>query len=247
MPGSRCVILPQMCSLTSSAKLPDGGDQAFFARLNQRLIDGWRNLAGDRVANAYCVGAGVDLNPGKLDGDIDAQVHQFGGERRIFQEIDQQRGDAAQVGRLGRRPFNPAEDRVLTTILRPVGADGFNAVAHAYASQRVRAPKAHQVLRICQRRRGAWHAVTDVGYVGTEPLGLSIRIRNATQLIEAEVTRTRGIGLHKRAIIGRERAVVRRNVLGGKPHQDRRARHKVGHAPTQHCEISFQAIHGCKT
>ena len=132
----------------------------------RRFSRGWisfrrcgRDLAGDRVADANRVGPGVDLDPGELDGDIDAQVHQFGGERWVFQKIDQERRDAAQVGRLGGRPFNPAEDRVLTAILRPVGADGFNAVAHAYGGQRVRRPRrdrsfesASGVVRAARRR-----------------------------------------------------------------------------------------------
>jgi len=168
-----------------------------------------------------CVGARGQLRPGKLHPDLHAQVHQLGGERRLEFEVNEELHGPSEVGGLGGRTLDPAEDGHLSPDGLLEALDRADAVEHPLGGQGVGAFEDREVRGVCQRRVGATrHAVADELDLGPEALGLAVGVGDGADLVEAEEFGAAQVRLDQHAVVRGERPVVRADELGRELHQD---------------------------
>ncbi len=87
-------------------------DHALLERPDELLIDVRPDQRGGRIADADQVGAGRHLGGGKVqlhgEHELEQPLHEVG----VVVEVEHQVVDAAQVGGLGARAFDPALDQL---------------------------------------------------------------------------------------------------------------------------------------
>jgi hypothetical protein len=221
-------------------------DEFFFEGPDEFLVDAGTDEGSGGVADADEIDAGVDLSFGEAEFHLDDEFEEVSDEGGIVEEIEHEGIDAAEVGCFGAGTFDPAfDDFVVGDALAQEG-NGFDAVVHPAAAERVWDIQSGEAIFIreqCVVLVHGWGLVFEEFDFGAAIGGFACGVGHGVDVIEVELVGDAELAFGEDAVIGAVVLVAGADEIGGEHHGDGHEREAIDGSAFEVGEDAVTAVH----